>query len=197
MQNQEILLTNYSLIHEMLNARFSLRQILEELNTSLEAQITYRQLRYIIDRVRKGTIHSEYDNIIMIDILRDFKHKNLSNYCIEFHGLWITYKSAAHLTSPEYIITPDNILTIYNKEALLYAKRILKLYHIPDIVLLEQHQQNYPTRPDIDLDDFTYKIRVEFDKEFNTMLSNLRKKYVYFLTNNLKEQVNAKKKTSI
>ena len=197
MQNQEILLTNYPLIHEMLNARFSLRQILEEVNTSLDAQITYRQLRYLIDRVRKGTIHSEYDNIIMIDILKDAGEKSLSRYCVEFHGLLVTYKSAAHLINTEYIITPDKLLTIYDKETLLYAKRILKLYHIPDVVLVEQHQQQYPTRANINLNDFTGKIRVGFNNEFNTMLSELRKKYAYFLTNNLKEQLNAQKKKSI
>lgn len=193
MKNFEQLLSNYDFILNLLHAGLTVKQIAQEINSQLNISVTYTELLYLIKRVKANTIHREYDSIVMVDILKDASDKNLSNYCVEFHGLWITYKSAAYLTNPEYIITPGNILTLYDKEALLYAKRILKLYHIPDIVLLEQHRQNYPTRPDINLDDFTVKIRVDFNDEFNTMLSNLRKKYVYFLTNNIKERTNAKK----
>ena len=194
MKNFEQLLSNYDFILNLLHAGFTVKQITQEISSQLRISITYGELLYLIKRVKLNTIHREYDSIVMVDILKDASDKNLSNYCIVFHGLWITYKAAAHLTNSAYIITQANLLTIYDKEALLYAKRILKLYHISDMVLLEQHKQKYPTRPDINLNEFTHKIHVSFNDEFNAMLSNLRKKYVHFLTNNLKEKANAKEK---
>ena len=194
MQNKEHVLSNYHLIYEMLNVGLSVKQITLEINKILNIQITYRQLRYLINRVQNRTIHREYDNIIMINSLNDGRSIELSKYCINFKGLLITYKAVAHLSNPAYTITPDNFLTSLSKESLLYAKRILKLYHVPDTVLLHRHKLIYPQQPDIDLKALTDKIYVSFNDEFNTMLLDLRKKYVHFIINNLQEQIDAKTK---
>lgn len=195
MQDYEQLLSHYDFILTWIDVGYSIKELVPEINNRLNTSVTYRQLQYLIHRVKSNTIHSEYDNIAVIDGLRDAWDKNLFKYCVEFKGLLLTYKSTVHLTNPEYIITPNNLLTIYDKEALLYAKRILKLYQIPDDILLEQHRQAYPDRPDICLKDFTYKIRVDFNDEFNTMLLNLRKKYLDFVQNHLRGLINAKEKS--
>lgn len=192
MQDYEQLLSYYDFILTWIDAGYSIKELVPEINNRLNTSVTYRQLQYLIHMVKSNTVHSEYDNISVIDGFRDAWDKNLIKYCVEFKGLLLTYKSAIHLTNLEYIITPNNLLTIYDKEALLYAKRILKLYHIPDDILLEQHRQAYPDRPDINLKDFTYKIRVDFNDEFNIMLSNLRKRYLDFVQNHLRGLINAK-----
>ena len=163
MKNEELLLSNYDLIFNLLNAGIELKQIVADVNNYLGTEITYRQLRYLIYRVRTNNIHKEYDNIIMIDHLKDAWDTNLSKYCVDFHGLLITYKSAVHLTNQEYIITPDNLTSISGKESVLYAKRILKLYHISDADILEQHKIKYPQYPEIDLFNLTAKIHVGFN----------------------------------
>lgn len=185
MRNEEILLSNYDLIHKLLNAGFDIKEIVGEVNKYLQLKITYWQLVYFIRRVKANTIHKEYNHIVAIDNLRDALDKKLSEYCVDFKGLLITYKSNAHLTNPGFIITPKNITTVYSQNSLLYAKRILKLYHISDVELLQQHKTIYPKQPDIDLKKATYKINADFNNEFATMLIELRGKYMHFITNNI------------
>lgn len=192
MKNEELLLSNYDLIFNLLSAGVGLQQITNDVNKYIGTQITYRQLRYLIYRVRNNSIHKEYDNIIMIDNLKDAWDTNLGKYCVDFHGLLITYKSAAYLTKSEYIITPNNLATISGKESIIYAKRILKLYHISDAHLLQQHKVIYPKQPDINLTDLVYKINVGFNDDFARMLSDLHDRYINFLTNNIKGIINAK-----
>lgn len=192
MKHKELLLSNYSFILELIKAGFQIRQITQDVNRKLDIQITQRQLQYLIDRVNNNTIHKEYDNIVLIDHTRDAWDTRLGEYCVEFHGLLITYKSAAYLTNPKYIITPDNLITVTSQESVIYAKRLLKLYHIPDADLLKQHKIIHPKQQDIDLANLTYKIRLEFNNEFARMLVDLRNRYVDFLSNNIKGTCNEK-----
>lgn len=185
MRNEELLLSNYDCIHKLLNAGFEIKDIVGEVNKTLQLKISYWQLVYFIRRVKAKTIHKEYDQLVAIDNLRDASDKNLTNYCVDFKGLLITFKDAAHLTRPEYIITPKNITTIYSKNSLLYAKRLLKLYHISDKELLQQHRVIYPNQPEIDIKKATDKINVDFNNDFATMLIELRNKYLHFVTNNI------------
>lgn len=189
MKHEELLLSNYSWISGLLNSGVNVQQITQDLNQHLGIQITTRQLRYLIDRVNNKTIHKEYDNVVVIDGLMDAWDKKLGQYCVDFQGLLITYKSLAYLTKPEYIITGQNITTILGKDSLLYAKRILKLYHIPDMELLQQHKLVHPKQADIDLEKLTVKIHVDFNNEFATMLVELRNKYIQFMTNNIKRSI--------
>ncbi len=195
MKDFEQLLSHYDYILTWLEAGYSIKELVAEVNSRLHTSVTYRQLQYLIQMVKSNTIHKEYDNIAVIDGLKDSWDNNLEKYCIEFKGLLLTYKSATYLTNPEYIITPDNLLTIYDREAVLYAKRILKLYHISDSILLSKHMHNYPGGPNINLKDFTDKIYADFNDEFNTMLLQLRTKYLDFVENHLRELINAKEKS--
>ncbi len=192
MKNYERVLSNYDFILALLDAGFTIKELVNEINNKLHESFTYRELLYFIQKVRAKTIHKEYDNIILIDSMTGVMDANLSKYCVDFYGLLVTYKSASHLTNQQYIITPDNLLTIYNKESLLYAKRILKLYHISDSVLLEQHKLNYPHQAEISLDNFMNKIYSDFNAEFNAMLANLRTRYVDFAKTDLRQFSNTK-----
>lgn len=183
MRNEELLLSNYPFILELMNAGHTIKQITEDVNKYLDANTTYRQLLYLINRVRDNTIHKEYDNIVIIDNMKDAWDKNLGNYCVDFHGLLITYKSAAHLTNPEYIITPENITTLYGEESLIYAKRIIKQYHIPDVELLRQHKIVYPKGFVINLAQHVNNINNNLNAEFAAILTDLRHLYIKFLTN--------------
>lgn len=185
MQNEEVLLSNYHFIYKLLNAGFEIKEIVEEIKQNLQLNVTYGQLVYLIKRVRAKTIHKEYDRIVIIEGLKDAIDTKLSEYCIDFKGLLITYKSTAHLTNADYIITSKNITKIYSKNSLLYAKRILKLYHIADADLLQQHKVIYPNQPDIDLKKAVQKINLDFNNEFATMLLELRKKYINFISKNI------------
>lgn len=186
MKNEELLLSNYSFILKLRDAGLTIKETTKEVNQYLGTKINYLELTYLIRRVRNNKIHKEYNNIVLIDSMMDAWDTKLGEYCVDFHGLLITYKAAAHLTNPEYIITPENLNSITGKESILYAKRILKLYHIADVYLLEQHKIIHPKQHDIDLTDLTYKIHVGFNNEFATMLIELRNRYVDFLTNNIK-----------
>lgn len=190
MQYDEILLSNYYLIHDLSNAGYSIKEIVKEINAYLQLNVTYGQLLYLIKRVKANTIHKEYDRIVAIDNLKDAWDKKLSQYCVDFQGLLITHKSAVHLTNPEYILTPKNITTVFSKNSLLYAKRILKLYHISDAELLQQHKAIHPEQQDIDLKKVTDKIHVNFNNEFATMLTDLRSKYIQFITSGIKRSHN-------
>lgn len=56
------------------------------------------------------------DTLVVGLFEKDARDRSLGKYCVDFHGLLITYKSAVHLTNPEYIITPNNLMTVYSKE---------------------------------------------------------------------------------
>jgi len=189
MKNYEKLLSNYEFIQRLITAGFDIKEIVSEVNKHLQLTITYDQLLYLIKKVKTNTIHKEYDSIIAVDNLKDAWDTKLSEYCVDFKGLLITYKAAAYLTNPEYIITPQNITTIHSQTSLLYAKRLLKLYHIPDRELLRQHKILFPNQPDIDLEKATVKIHVDFNNEFATMLSELRDKYIQFIKNDIKRSI--------
>lgn len=186
MQNEELLLSNYDFIHKLLNAGFEIKDMVGEVNQHLQLKITYWQLVYFIRRVKAKTIHKEYDQLVAIDNLRDASDRNLNKYCVDFKGLLITYKSNTYLTNSEYIITSKNITTIYSQNSLLYAKRLLKLYHVPDVELLQQHRAIYPNQLEIDVKKATDKINIDFNCEFATMLIELRKKYLHFITHNIR-----------
>src|SRR3990167_5993734 len=98
MHNEEQLLTNFSFITGLKDAKFTLSTIAQHLNQQFKYTITPRQLRYFMDKVTRKAIHPEYNNIIMLDTSRDAWDKNLNRYCVDFHGLLITYKSLANLT---------------------------------------------------------------------------------------------------
>lgn len=185
MHNQEQLLTHFNFISGLKNAGFSMRQITEDVNQKFKCKIEPRRLRHFIDKVNNKTIHSEYNNIIMFDITRDVWDKNLSKFCFGLHGLLITYKNLANLTDNEYIITPDNLINLVsNKESLLYAKRILKLYHINDEILIDQHRKCWPKQPEINLVEALERIHLSFNDEFNEMLIRLHNLYLNFLLTN-------------
>ncbi len=192
MRNEEELLSIYPAIFALMNADFTIKQITEDVNQHLNIKITYRQLLYLVQRVTNKTIHREYDNIVVIDNLKDTSDKKLSDYCVDFKGLLVTYKSAAHLTNPEYIITPKNITTIYSETSVIYAKRIIKLYHISDAELLQQHKIIYPKTHEINLAEKVYHINKNFNNEFAVMLIELRNKYINFLAKNIMQQSDLK-----
>ena len=181
MRNEEELLSIYPAIFALMNAGITIKQITEDVNQCFNINVNYRQLLYLVERIKNNTIHKEYDNIVVIDNLKDAEDKKLNDYCIYFKGLLVTYKFAANLTNPNYIITHKNIATISWKESLLYAKRILKLYHISDAELLKQHQILYPNSYKIDLTYEVDCINKNFNNEFAAMLIELRSKYLNFL----------------
>jgi hypothetical protein len=185
MRNEEELLSIYPAIFALMNAGFTIKQITEDVNQQLSIKITYRQLLYLIQRVTNKIIHKEYDNIVVIDNLKDASDKKLSDYCVDFKGLLVTYKSAAHLTNPEYIITPKNITTIYSETSVIYAKRIIKLYHISDAELLQQHKIIYPKTYEVNLSDTVNYLNNNFNNEFAAILIQLRDKYINFLAKNI------------
>lgn len=191
MHNQEYILSNYPLIYEMLNVGFSIKEITGELNRVLDTKISYREMVYLIRKVQKKSLHREYDRVVMVDSINDTTDNGFNRFCIDFNGLLITYKSASHLISSKLIITPDSLATISNQESLLYAKRILKLYHVSDVSLVEKQRKIYPNQQNIDLEVCLDNIHRNFNNQFNALLTDLRKKYVHFITTNLQEKINA------
>lgn len=187
MHNEEQLLTHFNFILGLKNAGFSMRQIAEDVNYKFNCKIEPRQLRYFIYKVKNKTIHSEYNNIIMFDTTRNAWDKNLNKFCVDFHGLLLTYKYLANLTDSEYIITPNNLINLVsNKEAIVYAKRILKLYQTNDEILIEQHGKCWPKQPEISITELLEKIHLSFNTEFNKMLIELHDLYINFLSTNPK-----------
>ena len=192
MRNEEELLSNYPLIFALMNAGITIKQITEDVNQQLNTNVTYRQLLYLIHRVSNNTIHNEYNNIIVIDNMKDACDRKLGDYCVDFHGLLVTYKSAAHLTNSEYIIKPKNITTLYSEASIIYAKRILKLYNISDVELLRQHKVIYPNTREINLTEKVDHLNKNFNNEFAAMLIELHNKYMNFITKNIMQSSNLK-----
>lgn len=182
MRNEEELLSNYPLIFALMIAGITIKEITKDVNQHLNIKITYRQLLYLIERITNKTIHKEYNNIVVIDNMKDAIDRKLGDYCVDFKGLLITYKSAARLTKAEYIITPKNITTIYSETSVIYAKRFIKLYHISDTALLRQHKIIYPKTHEINLYEEVDYLNKNFNDEFAAILIELRSKYIKFLT---------------
>lgn len=92
MRNEEQLLSHYDVVLGLINAGFGVKQIAQDLHEHLDIQITQRQLRYLIDRVRNNKIHKEYNRIAVIN--DDAFNVQLYEYCVYFKNLLITFKSA-------------------------------------------------------------------------------------------------------
>ena len=67
MKNDEVLLTNYPYILKLINIGVSIKKIVYQLEKFFDIKVTYRELLYLIERVRTGKIHPEYNNIIVIN----------------------------------------------------------------------------------------------------------------------------------
>ncbi|MCX8514236.1 MAG: hypothetical protein ORN24_01560 [Burkholderiales bacterium] len=93
MKNYERVLSNYDFILALLDAGFTIKELVNEINSKLYESFTYRELLYLIQKVRAKTIHKEYDNIILIDSMTRIMDVNLNKYCVDFYGLLVILNS--------------------------------------------------------------------------------------------------------
>ncbi|MBP9769102.1 MAG: hypothetical protein KBD32_05980 [Burkholderiales bacterium] len=156
-------------------------QILEN---NFNIKLTVQEVMNFINRVNSK--HSEFNNLILI------RHVNgsdeLKNTAVEFHNLFVIHKSIKNrlpqIDFENIMITSENITELVEPEAMIYSKRLLRLYDISDDVLIQQRQSTFG-HEDIDLIQIQNNIHNNFHTEAKQLMKDVIQNYVTFLTQRL------------
>jgi hypothetical protein len=176
------LLTNIPLILELKKNGNSYQEIAQQLEDKLNIKTKAVIIKQTIYSIRKDTINKRYNDFVVIDGVKSSIDKTLDEYAVDFHGLLVTNKTAIrHMEHPEFIIDRKNIASIWDKESILYAKRLLKLYQIPDSELLNQHDLYHQKALPIDYSAVINQLHTEFDTEVNRLIADIKIKHSNYL----------------
>ncbi len=182
----EILLTNYPLIRQLRNSKSKYSVISQILNDEYNISVTSQQLINFLIKVERNKYHPEYDSLLILsyDLTTDIKLNS-----VDFHALVILEKEIMDMVPKNnyepYIVDRHNLIDLPNQISMLYAKRFLNLYEIPDELLIQQQKESNPKIEMTELKQLQDNIHRNIKQESKEIITNIKSKYVKFLTNNL------------
>lgn len=142
MNHIEEIINLYPKIIRMINSKFTLKEICAILKEKNILDINYGTLTSIISKIKNKKLHPEYSNII--PIIPSTKDLQLfESFSYKFNNVWYCLKNANEVIHKKWVVTDKNILLIADPVGLLYTKRFLHLYHIPDDYLLNSYEKTY------------------------------------------------------
>lgn len=142
MNKVEEIINLYPKIIRMINSKFTLKEICAILKEKNIIDINYGTLTSVISNIKNKKLHPEYSNIIpIIPSAKDLQI--FEPYSYKFNNVWYCLKNESQVIKKEWLVTAKNILLIADPVGLLYTKRFLHLYHIPDNYLLNSYENAY------------------------------------------------------
>ena len=178
MSKTEIILTNIPLIIDLTKAKFSLSEICNILKTRNNIDINYDTLRSLLSLIRTNKIHPEYDKLVLIQT--EYHNVQIFEpYSIKFHNFWICFNTSNF--KDEWKITEKSLTNIPNPIGLLYAKRLLKLYHISDKYLLDNYLKTFGIKITPDEQAIINNISANIKPEYDKIISELKRKNLEYI----------------
>jgi hypothetical protein len=99
-----------------------------------------------------------------------------ADYSIKFNGFWICLNNSIELKR-EWILTEKNILNIADAVGLIFAKELLRLFHVPNDYLLKRYESKFSmrvTQSEVSqINNITCNIQVEYSKIVSELKSKL------------------------
>jgi hypothetical protein len=182
-QKLEVLITNLPLIKE-LKSSLTYGEIVKVLEKNFNIKLTSQEIINFINRL--SLKHKEFDNLVLLSEVS--RIEELENFAIEFHKLFVVHKSIMNMLPEvdfeEIMITSNNLIKLLEPEAMIYSKRILRLYDIPDELLIQQQDELLTVQP-INLTQMQNDIHHNFHNEAKKLMKDVIQNYVTFLTQNL------------
>lgn len=174
------------LIKKLRQSKLSYSKIVEIFEGSFNIKFNERGIINFIKRINAKTIHADFNNLILLSDLTGLDE--LEKFTIEFHKLFVVHKSIMNMLPEvdfeEILITSDNLIKLLEPEAMIYSKRLLRLYDIPDELLIQQQAEFLTVQP-IDLNQLQNDIHNNFHTESKQLMNDVIQNYVTFLTQNL------------
>lgn len=182
-QKLEVLITNLPLIKE-LKSSLTYGEIVKVLEKNFNIKLTSQEIINFINRL--SLKHKEFDNLVLLSEVS--RIEELENFAIEFHKLFVVHKSIMNMLPEvdfeEIMITSNNLIKLLEPEAMIYSKRLLRLYDIPDELLIQQQAEFLTVQP-INLTQMQNDIHHNFHNEAKKLMKDVIQNYVTFLTQNL------------
>lgn len=174
------------LIKELRQSKLSYSKIVEIFEGSFNIKFNERGIINFIQRINAKTIHADFNNLILLSDVTGLDE--LEKSAVAFHKLFVVHKSIVNMLPKvdfeEIMITSNNLIKLLEPEAMIYSKRLLRLYDIPDELLIQQQDELLTVTP-IDLTQMQDAIHNNFHTEAKQLMNDVIQNYVTFLTKNL------------
>jgi hypothetical protein len=176
--------TNYPLIQQMRNDEYTFPEIAETISIKENTIIKANGIRKFISVINNNLYKD--NNLLLLNYACGDEIKSIA---VEFENMFIILKSAITMLSKDdyevFLINEKNLYTLPDQRSMLYAKRLLQLYSIPDELLIQQQKEKYPNIEAINLDELQHEIHLNFDNEIKKIKKNAKSNYVKFLITNI------------
>ena len=178
MNKVEDILNHYPKIQELLNSNFTLVEICKIFKNKHISNINYGTLTSTLSNIKNGLIHPEYNMISPLLTSRD-NYNIFIPYSVKFYGTWICFSTSS--AKNEWKLTEKTLSKLPDPIGMLYMKRFLKLYHIPDNYLLQSFKNTYGRNlTDIEINkikNISNDIKYEYDK----IIADLKEKTLDYI----------------
>ena len=111
-----------------------------ELNKRLNVDISPSTLSSIISKINNKKFRPYYNNIIPLLVPPESK-SDIEKFSVKYRGIWFCLKNSDYKKS--WVVNENNITWLPDPVGLLYVKRFLHLYHIPDEFLIDSYKKRY------------------------------------------------------
>lgn len=181
MSKVEEILKTYPLILELQNAYYSLKEICIILREQHNIEINYNSLTPIISKIKNKNIHPEYAKFALLLTSKSLQAL-YEPYSIKLFDFWICFNTSKYKT--EWLITKDNFQDIPNPVGLLYAKRFLKLYEIPDEELIKTYIDTYRLPITSEENELIKNISTDIKTTYDKIMKELKIKTLQYIMRN-------------
>lgn len=182
----EILITYLPLINQLRQSKLTYQRIASIFESEFNLNFTVQELMNFVKRDKSKTLHQEFDNLILIRHVNGLQE--LKEVAVEFHKLFVIHKSIKNrlpqIDFEEIMINSQNLIELLEPEAMIYSKRLLRMYDTPDELLIERQNEIISVKQ-IDIKHIQDEIHANFTLESKQLMDSVVKNYVKFLTNNI------------
>lgn len=177
-------LVYYQVIHKLITGGNTYKEICEIIKSKFNIKLSANQISFLVYNINHNLFHKPLDKIIILDNIRITE---LFNYCVEYKGVYITFRELINyfpdINITKFEVNKINFHELPSQESLLYTKYLLKLYHLNDNDLLNKQLEYYKSLPEFDYQKTIDSISNNFDSDMKKLISDIKMKYNDFLIN--------------
>lgn len=186
MSKFECLFTQYPRILKLKEIGYSHNEIALLLSKELNMTINEQNIKNLFRFIKNNTLNKKYDSIIIFDASLVSKSDiNFNIMCVYMNELLISNPIILkYIDINHYVLTAKNFKNlITTAKGLLYAKRLLKQYHLADEDLLNDFYLKNPLSNKINYDEIVSNIHNNLANDVAENLKELKTVLTYFIGN--------------
>lgn len=184
MSKFECLFTQYSRILKLKEIGYSHNEIALLLSKELNIEINEQTIKDLFRFIKNNTLNKKYDSVILFDVsLASKSNIDINITCVYMNELLISNPIILkYFDLNHYVLTAKNFTNlITTAEGLLYAKRLLKQYHLADEDLLNDFYLKNPLSKKVNYDEIISNIHNNLANDVAENLKELKTVLTYFI----------------